>query len=386
MRVDGKIYADYQATTPTDPKVVEAMLPYFTNMFGNPHSNEHFWGWQASDAVNRATKFVANLIGADSDEIIYTSGATESNNLAILGVMRKSTRRKKIMTSAIEHKSILAIGRELLVRNNYEFITIPVDVDGTVDLQFIEEQLDENVLLVSVGAVNNEIGTIQPITQVGALARKYGAYFHCDAAQAPCTMDINVFESNIDFLSLSAHKIYGPKGIGALYVKRGLSSYIEPLLYGGGQQNGLRSGTLPVPLCIGFGKAAEILKIDLNHSERLDVQGTRDYFLQCLADNDVRFTQNGPTETAKRHTGNSNIMLKYIEAQDLIAALQPRVAISSGSACTSGTPEPSYVLTAIGLSKEDAVCSIRVSFGRYSTVEDAKDIADMIAGSIEQLG
>lgn len=379
MRVQNKIYADYQATTPTDPRVVDAMLPYFTDIFGNPHSNEHFWGWQAADAVKMSAKFIANLIGADSDEIILTSGATESNNISILGALRKNSHRNKILVGSIEHKSILSIGRELPRRSNVEFINVPVTSDGTVDLECIEDQLDEKTLMVSIGAVNNEIGTIQPIIEIGSLAKKYGAYFHCDAAQAPCTMDIDVFESNIDFLSLSAHKIYGPKGIGALYIKRGLASKIEPLLFGGGQQNGLRSGTIPVPLSVGFGKAAEILQSDFNQSERLRVQNIRDLFIQNLADHSVCFELNGPTDLARRHVGNCNIALRNVDAHDLIAALQPSVAISSGSACTSGTPEPSYVLTAIGLSSEEASSSIRVSFGRFSTSEDAQDIARLIS-------
>ena len=385
MRVDGKIYADYQATTPTDPIVLKAMLPYFMNDFGNPHSNEHSWGWQAEDAVNKSTKLITNLIGADCDEIVYTSGATESNNLDILGSLRKSPKRKKILVSSIEHKSILAIGREFPHKNNIEFISVPVTSQGAIDLQFIEDQLDENTLMVSIGAVNNEIGTIQPISDIGAMTTKYGAYFHCDAAQAPCTMDIDVFESNIDFLSLSAHKIYGPKGIGALYIKRGLASNIEPLLFGGGQQNGLRSGTLPVPLCVGFGKAAELLQNNLKQSERLKVQLIRNHFIQDLINYGVRFKLNGPTENSKRHAGNCNIIVNDIDAHDLIATLQPNVAISSGSACTSGSPEPSYVLTAIGLSKEEAASSIRVSFGRFSTYEDAQDIAKLISDNIRLL-
>ena len=253
------IYMDYQATTPADPRVVEAMRPYWSTMYGNPHSADHAFGWSADAAVETARGRVAALIGADPDEIVFTSGATEANNLAVLGLVRASPpARRRIVVSAIEHKCVLAAARAA-AEEGFEVITVPVGADGIVDPRAVAAVIDERVALVSVMAVNNEIGTVQPLPEIAALCAAAGVVFHTDAAQALNALPIDVAALGADLLSLSAHKAYGPKGIGALFVRRGLHVRPKPIIHGGGQEGGLRSGTLPTPLCVGFGEACHIL-------------------------------------------------------------------------------------------------------------------------------
>lgn len=386
MKIGDMIYLDYQATTPVDPHVLESMIPHFSTQFGNPHSSEHVLGWQAATSVENSKAKVAELVGADSDEIIFTSGATESNNLALFGLVgRRNGHKNKILLSSIEHKSVLAVARELTKKHGIECITIPVNHEGIVDVNFIAENTNDSVLAISINGVNNEIGTIQPLTNIGALARKHGVIFHCDAAQAPCALDIDVFEMNIDLLSLSAHKIYGPKGIGALYVRRELFNKIEPQIFGGGQQNNLRSGTLPVPLCVGFGKAAELLSDNNAISERKRIAALRDRFVNSLnMHNNWNIYSNGPNNCI-RHPGNSNIRFEGVSAYDILAALQPEVAASSGSACTSGTTEPSYVLRAIGLNDDQASSSIRFSFGRFTSEGDIDEALGYINEALKSI-
>lgn len=370
MNINSTIYLDYQATTPVDSIVLESMVPYFSTQFGNPHSSEHILGWQAASAIDAAKCSIANLIGADSDEIVFTSGATESNNLALFGLVgRHQGKRNRILLSPIEHKSVLAVARELHNKFNIECITIPVSHEGLVDIDFIADNLNDSVLAVSIIGVNNEIGTIQPLEDIGALARRHGAVFHCDGAQAPCALDLDVFSMNIDLLSLSAHKIYGPKGIGILYVKRDLANKIEPQIFGGGQQNNIRPGTLPVPLCAGFGKAADLISGESAKHERNQIRALRDRFVDTLTKMNCQIHSNGPNNCI-RHPGNSNLRFDGFSASDILSALQPNVAASSGSACTSGTTESSYVLRSIGLSDDMASSSIRFSFGRFTTEED----------------
>lgn len=377
MKIDNTIYLDYQATTPVDQRVIDAMTPYFIKQFGNPHSSEHFLGWQAAESVDKARSKVAGLIGADSDEIVFTSGATESNNLALFGLAGRRGKRNKILLSPIEHKSILAVARELNVKYGIECVTIPVNHDGLVDLDFIADNTNDSILAISVIGVNNEIGTIQPIAEIGTLANKHGAIFHCDAAQAPCALDLDVLDMNIDLLSLSAHKIYGPMGVGALYVKREHIPKIKEQIFGGGQQNNIRSGTLPVPLCVGFGKAAELLYGDDATNERKRIAAIRDRFFDALTMLRWKIYLNGPNNGI-RHPGNLNLRFEGFSAQDILMALQPKIAASSGSACTSGTTEPSYVLRSIGLTDEEASSSIRFSFGRFSTNDDVDEALSII--------
>ena len=372
------IYADYQATTPVDPRVAEKMAPHWSERFGNPHSNDHVIGWQAADAVREAASSVAALIGADPDEVFFTSGATEANNLALLGIARRaSSDRRRILVSAIEHKCVLAAARSLAEREGFSIETIPVDGEGFVDSEALEAMVDETVLVVSVMAVNNEIGTIQDIEGISKPLLSHGVLFHCDAAQAPCAMDITSLVSSADLISLSGHKIYGPKGIGALYVRRDLQDRIEPIIYGGGQQAGLRSGTVPTPLCVGMAAAVDILRSPEGSEERKRVADQRDLFVRLLQERIPSVAINGPTGERK-HSGNANLRFDGFVAQDILTSLQPHVAASTGAACTSGIPEPSHVLTALGLSTVEAESSIRFSFGRFTTDAEIKEAVHMV--------
>ncbi len=382
------IYADYQATTPVDPRVVTKMAPYWGELFGNAHSSDHVIGWQADKAVREAAASIAALIGADPDEIIFTSGATESNNLALLGLARRApTGRQRILVSAIEHKCVLAAARALSVREEFTVETVPVDNEGFVDLSALEKCLDRSVLVVSAMAVNNEVGTIQDIPRIAALLAPYGIVLHCDAAQAPCAMDVSDLTVHADMVSLSGHKMYGPQGIGALYIRRDLQDRIEPLIYGGGQQSGLRSGTVPMPLCVGMGAAAELLSGHTAFEERMRVTSLRDLFvrrLQCQYASLTILTINGSIGD-RRHPGNSNIRFDGFDAQDILGALQPRLAASTGAACASGIPEPSHVLAALGLTETQSKASIRFSFGRFTTDDNIEAAARFVLEALNSL-
>ena len=274
------IYADYQATTPVDPRVLEKMAPYWNELFGNPHSSDHVVGWRSAEAVRVAASSVGALIGADPDEIVFTSGATEANNLALLGLGRRAPpERRRILVSAIEHKCVLAAARSLEEREGFTVETIPVDGEGFVDLEALAAMVDDTVLVASVMAVNNEIGTIQELPRIATLLRGHDVLFHCDAAQAPCAMDVGDLALHADLISLSGHKAYGPQGIGALYIRRDIQERVEPTIYGGGQQGGLRSGTVPVPLCVGMAAAAEIVGSAEGVGERARIGRQRDSFV-----------------------------------------------------------------------------------------------------------
>ena len=372
------IYADYQATTPVDPRVLEEMAPHWRESFGNPHSNNHVLGWRAAEVVHQASESVAGLIGADADEVVFTSGATEANNLALLGLARRApSDRKRILVSAIEHKCVLAAARALSEREGFSVEVIPVDGRGFVSLDALEEMLDETVLVASVMAVNNEIGTIQDIPHIAHVLKSHGVLFHCDAAQAPCAIDTSNLVEHADLVSLSSHKMYGPKGIGSLYVRRDLHEHVEPVLYGGGQQGGLRSGTVPAPLCAGMATAAELVRSEEGCLERRRVVEQRDVFLQLLQAGSPTVILNGPSGD-DRHPGNVNIQFPGFSAEDLLASLQPLLAASTGAACTSGMPEPSHVLRAIGLSEEKAGSSVRFSFGRFTTDDEVQEAARLV--------
>ena len=376
------IYADYQATTPVDPRVAEKMAPHWSEAFGNPHSNDHVIGWRAADAVQEAASSVASLIGADPDEVVFTSGATEANNLALLGLARRAPpERRRILVSAIEHKCVLAAARSLTEREGFSVETIPVDGEGFVDLAALETMVDETVLAVSVMAVNNEVGTIQYIEDVSKVLLPHGVLFHCDAAQAPCAMDMGQFASHADLISLSGHKMYGPQGIGALYVRRGLQSQIEPLFYGGGQQAGLRSGTVPTPLCVGMAAAVDILQSREGLEERKRVAEQRNLFLHLLLNSNPSVVVNGP-EGEGRHPGNANLRFDGLVAQDILGSLQPNLAASTGAACASGIPEPSHVLRALGMSVAEAESSVRFSFGRFTTQAEVVEAVHLLTASI----
>lgn len=370
------------ASTPVDPRVVQAMIPFWCKSFGNPHSAEHTFGWQAHDAVQQAAESIARLIGAEADEIVFTAGATEANNLAILGLAHRApVGRRKILISAIEHKSSLAAARAAADRYEMKLEALPVDAEGRIDCDCLSEAISDDVLCVAAMAVNNEIGTIQNIDRVAAICAAAGAHFICDAVQAPLALDVDVNGSNIPLLVLSAHKIYGPKGIGALYVRRDLMRWIEPQIYGGQQQGGLRAGTLPTPLCVGFGAAAELLNKHQAALERAKVTALRDQFEKGLRGlgHAVAFNGGG----AARHPGSSNARFPERDGRDLITALQPRLAASSGSACSSGFNEPSHVLRAIGLSGEEANSSIRFSFGRFNTEADISTAVEALSEALD---
>ena len=387
MGISETIYLDHQATTPVDQQVLDRMLPYFRESYGNPHSADHSLGWKSSLAVEQAAAQVAALIGADPDEIIFTSGATEANNMALLGLARRVrpvSRRRRFVLSDIEHKCVLAAGRVISDQLGLPVEHKPVDQEGRVLPASLEHALDDDVLAVSIMAVNNEIGTIQDIQNISELVRKAGAIFHCDAAQAPVSMDLRGIAEHVNLLSLSAHKMYGPKGIGALYIRRELQDHLEPLIYGGGQQNGLRSGTVPTALCVGMGAAAELLSGDEAMQKRSLLRQRRDRFLEKLSDLPRSIRLNGPTGES-RHPGNANICFEGFFAQDILQVLQPHLAASTGSACTSGIPEPSHVLKAIGLSPEDAEASIRFSLGFDTTDTDIDDAVNLIDNALIKL-
>ena len=379
------IYTDYQATTPVDPRVVVRMAPHWGEAFGNPHSSDHIIGWRAAESVRQASSSVAALIGADPDEVIFTSGATEANNLALLGLARRAPAdRRRILVSAIEHKCVLAAARSLAEREGFEVGVIPVSREGFVDLRYLEEVLDESVLVVSIMAVNNEIGTVQDIEAISKMTSPLGVLFHCDAAQAPAAIDMSGLASQADLISLSGHKMYGPKGIGALYIRRGVQPRVEPIIYGGDQQGGLRSGTVPTPLCVGMAAAAEISGSPEGIEERGRVATLRNLFVRVLCDNIPSLVLNGPTGN-RRHPGNANLQFPGLVAQDILGSVQPHLAASTGAACTSGTPEPSHVLGALGLSSAEAGSSVRFSFGRFTTDAEIPEAVRLVSETVESL-
>lgn len=387
MRIGNTIYMDFQATTPMDSRVLSEMTPYLVDGMGNPHSLDHSIGWSAAKAVDAAASRVAQLIGADADEIIFTSGATESNNLAILGLGRRAAggKRNRILVSSVEHKCVLAASRILGEQLGYQVDELAVDDKGRVALRTLENDMDDDVLLVSIMAVNNEIGTIQAVGKIAEIVKQHGAIFHCDAAQAPCALNLSSIADEADVVSLSAHKMYGPMGIGALYVGRHLQDQIEPLVYGGGQQHGLRSGTVPVPLCVGMGAAAALFNAgEEARAERESLRRRRNYFVESLKNLCWPIALNGPSGD-DRHPGNANMRFGGFLAHEILGALQPYLAASTGSACTSGIPEPSHVLKAIGLAADEAEASIRFSLGRGTTDTDIDEAVRLIDKSLAKL-
>ncbi|MCH7550194.1 MAG: IscS subfamily cysteine desulfurase [Proteobacteria bacterium] len=375
------VYLDYQATTPTDPRVVEAMAPFFGDKFGNPHSRNHFYGWEAADAVEKARRQIADLIGAEEREIVFTSGATESNNLAIKGIARFHKENKNhIVTVATEHKCVLE-ACAALEREGFEVTVLPVAADGLIDLDQLRETVTDDTVLVSVMAVNNEIGVIQPVAEIGAICRHKGAFFHTDAAQAVGRIPLNVEAMTVDLMSLSGHKVYGPMGIGVLYVRRRPRVRLEAMIDGGGQERGLRSGTLPTPLCVGFGEAVAIAAREMEDEapRLLDLRGR---FLNAVIAAIPDTAVNGSMDS--RIPGNLNLSFAGVQAEDLMAGLKD-LAISSGSACTSASVEPSYVLKALGLSDEMAYASVRIGFGRFTTTEEVDFAAATLTAEVERL-
>lgn len=377
------VYLDYQATTPTDPRVVEAMLPWFTERFGNPHSTSHGFGREAADAVEEARAEVAALIGAEPREIVFTSGATESNNLALKGVARFRRRhegRDHVVTLSTEHKCVLE-SAQALEAEGFAVTYLPVGSDGLLDPGALEAAVSERTALVSVMAAHNEIGVVQPIAELARIAHAKGAFFHTDAAQAAGKIPMDVAAMGIDLLSVSGHKLYGPKGIGALYVRRRPRVRLLPLIDGGGQERGLRSGTLPTPLCIGLGRAAAIAAAEME-TEGARIAGLRDRLLEGLRRRLPGVRVNGALEP--RLPGNLNVSFPGIDAVALLAACGG-LAVSTGSACSSARVEPSYVLRALGVDEATAQGSIRIGVGRFTTQAEVDFAVDALAAAVQGL-
>jgi cysteine desulfurase len=383
VKINGSVYLDYQASSPIDPRVRDAMEPHWTGSFANPHSAQHSLGWAASKAVETAQQRVAQLLGADADEIVFTSGATEANNLALIGLAQRTEGgdRRRILTSSIEHKCVLEAGRVAAKSLGGDLELLPVGCDGLISLEALKEKLDDRVLVVSVMAVNNEIGTIQDLETLSEMIHGVGALFHCDAAQAPVAMNLDGIADLADLISLSGHKIYGPQGIGALYVRRGVQKLIAPIIHGGGQQRGLRSGTVPLALSVGMGVAAELLSGEEPRYERERIALLRDRFFTNLSEKIDGLVLNGP-KVASRHPGNANIQFPGLDGEDLLLSIQPHLAASTGSACTSGIPEPSHVLRGIGLTSDEAAASVRFSFGRFIDEAMVDEAVKIIQGAI----
>ncbi|OAL00155.1 cysteine desulfurase [Phaeosphaeriaceae sp. SRC1lsM3a] len=358
------IYLDMQATTPMDPRVVDAMLPFMTGLYGNPHSRTHAYGWETDKGIEDARQSIADLIGADPKEIIFTSGATESNNMSIKGVARffgRGGKKKHIITCQTEHKCVLDSCRHLQ-DEGFDITYLPVQNNGLVDMAQLEAAIRPDTMLVSIMTVNNEIGVVQPVEEIGRLCRSKKVFFHTDAAQAVGKIPVDVNKWNVDLMSISGHKIYGPKGVGACYVRRRPRVRLDPIISGGGQERGLRSGTLAPPLAIGMGAAARICKQEMEYdSKRISALSNR--LLEGLLSME-HTTLNGDRE--RHYPGCVNVSFAYVEGESLLMALKD-IALSSGSACTSASLEPSYVLRALGSSDESAHSSIRFGIGRFTT-------------------
>ena len=374
------IYLDYSATTPIDPRVADKMIPYLREQFGNPASRSHMYGWSAEKAVEEARAEVAKLVGADPREIVWTSGATEGNNLAIKGAAQfYKTKGKHIITVKTEHKAVLDTVREL-ERQGFEATYLQPQDNGLITIEQLAAAIRPDTILVSVMLVNNEIGVIQPIDEIGELCRSKGIVFHCDAAQATGKVHIDLQKTKVDLMTFTAHKSYGPKGIGALYVRRKPRIRIEPQMHGGGHERGMRSGTLPTHQIVGMGEAFRIAREEMD-SEIVRITALRDRLAKGLSSMEEIYI-NGDTEHRVPH--NLNVSFNYVEGESLIMAIKD-IAVSSGSACTSASLEPSYVLRALGRSDELAHSSIRFTFGRFTTEEDIDFTIDLIKQKVAKL-
>ena len=359
------IYLDYGATNPCDPRVVDAIVPWLREHFGNPASRTHAWGWEAEAAVEKAREQVADLIGADPREIVWTSGATESNNLAIKGASHfYKSRGKHLITVKTEHKAVLDTMREL-ERQGFEVSYLDVQADGLLNMDALKAAIRPDTILISVMFVNNEIGVIQDVTAIGNLCREKGIVFHVDAAQATGKVEIDMAQLPIDLMSLASHKTYGPKGIGALYVRRKPRIRLEAQMHGGGHERGMRSGTLPTHQCVGMGEAFRIAKLEMAQ-DNAKARALHDRLINGLSDMEQVFLNGHPTQ---RVPHNINMSFNFVEGESLIMGIKG-LAVSSGSACTSASLEPSYVLRALGRSDELAHSSLRMTIGRWSTEED----------------
>ncbi len=369
------IYMDYHATTPVDPRVLDAMLPFFSERFGNAASRNHKFGWEAEEAVEKARQQIADLVGANAKEIIFTSGATESDNLAIKGVAQMYREKgDHLITAVTEHKAVIDTCKRL-EKDGYRVTYLPVGKDGLIDLDRLRDEMTDKTILVSIMAANNEIGVVQPIADIGALTRERGILFHTDAVQAAGKLPFDVNTARVDLASLSAHKFYGPKGVGALFVRRRNPRVLcAPIIDGGGHERGMRSGTLNVPGIVGMGKAAELCKLEMA-AEMARVGALRDRLNRKLHEGLDQIYINGSMD--HRLPNNLNISFAYVEGESLLMGIND-IAVSSGSACTSASLEPSYVLKALGTGDDLAHSSIRFGLGRFNTEEEV----DYVAGKV----
>jgi len=380
MNLKLPIYLDYSATTPVDPRVAQKMIPYLTEFFGNPASRSHAFGWKAEQAVEEARGHVAALIGADAKDIVWTSGATEGNNLAIKGAAHfYKTKGKHLITQKTEHKAVLDTFREL-ERQGFEATYLDVRDDGLVDLEQFKAAIRPDTILASIMMVNNEIGVIQPVWEIAEICKEKGIIFHCDAVQAGGRLDIDMQKFRADLLTITAHKMYGPKGIGALYIRRKPRVRLEAQIHGGGHERGFRSGTLATHQIVGFGEAARLAKLEMaTDNER--IRALRDKLWKELSEMEEVYL-NGNLE--KRIPQNLNVSFNFVEGESLIMAIK-EIAVSSGSACTSASLEPSYVLRALGRNDELAHSSIRITLGRFTTEEEVDYAAQLIKQKVAKL-
>tara|TARA_E500000178_G_scaffold344254_1_gene392190 strand:+ start:154 stop:1371 length:1218 start_codon:yes stop_codon:yes gene_type:complete len=381
MNIINNIYLDYQATTPVDKRVIDKMIPYFGEIYGNPHSRNHSFGWEAEQAVEVARENVAKIIGANPKEIIFTSGATESNNLAIKGLADfYGDKKNHIITCVTEHKCVLESCR-LLSERGFEVTYLQVNKDGLIDIKDLESKINDKTLLVSIMGVHNEIGVIQPLKEIGEICRKNSVFFHTDCAQAIGKIKVDVSEMNIDLLSISGHKIYAPKGVGALYVRRKPRVRITAMMSGGGQERGMRSGTLSPALCVGLGEACRICADEIDEESKR-ITKLKNIFLEGIHGECADIFING-SET-NRVPGNINLSFAYVEGESLMMGIK-NLAVSSGSACTSASLEPSYVLKALGVSEELAHTSLRIGIGRYTSEKDIRNAVKVIVNEVKRL-
>ncbi|KAA8546625.1 hypothetical protein F0562_002636 [Nyssa sinensis] len=364
VKISGRpLYLDMQATSPLDPRVVDSMLPYYLSRFGNPHSRTHLYGWESDQAVEAARAQVAALINASPKEIVFTSGATESNNISVKGVMHfYKDKKRHVITTQTEHKCVLDSCRHLQ-QEGFDITYLPVGSDGIIELDQLRSSIRPDTGLVSIMAVNNEIGVIQPMEEIGKICRELNVPFHTDAAQALGKIPIDVENWNVSLMSLSGHKIYGPKGVGALYMRRRPRIRVEPQMNGGGQERGIRSGTVPTPLVVGMGAACELAMKEMEYDEKR-ITKLQEQLLNGIRAKLDGVVVNGSTE--RRYAGNLNLSFAYVEGESLLMGLK-EVAVSSGSACTSASLEPSYVLRALGVDEDMAHTSIRFGIGRFTT-------------------
>ena len=376
------IYLDYQATTPLDPRVGEAMRPYWSESFGNPHSHGHRFGWDAAEAIGYARGQVANLIGADDKDIIFVSGATESCNLALRGMATSDSKRNGIITVTTEHPAVLETVRDL-ARRGFDVVEIPVKSSGLIDLSELSEALDSNTLIVSVMLANNEIGVIQPLREISEMAHSVGAFVHTDATQAVGRTHVDVDDLDVDLLSMSGHKIYGPNGIGVLFARNLPELNLRPVITGGSQERGLRPGTVPTPLVVGLGEACELISEEID-SDCQRITKLTDHLCSELFKSVSNIRLFG--DPIERVPGNLNMGVPGVLAEQLVDAVSARIAISTGSACSTGSPEPSHIIMALGFSEETAATAVRISIGRFTTKAEIDTASEILRISWNSIG